>query len=108
MTDEEQILGSWTHSHEEDHNEQQTFRPSSNPLPLARGRRSFTLLPGNRAVVGTPGADDRGVTYDGTWSIDHGSEGDVLKVVLPGWAETFLIVDASSEKLVLQPITPSG
>ena len=68
VIDEAQVLGSWAHSHEEDHDDRQTFRPADQPLPPSRGRTTFTLLPDHRAVVGRPGPDDRGTNDDGTWA----------------------------------------
>ena len=103
VIDDAQVLGAWTHSHEEDHGDRQTFRPADHEFPPSRGRTSFTLLPGHRAVVGRPGPDDRGTKDDGTWSID----GDVLHVRLPGREWTYRVLTAADDHLVLRPIAPS-
>ncbi|MFV8165767.1 hypothetical protein ACNQVK_27325 [Mycobacterium sp. 134] len=108
MIDETQVLGSWTHSHEEDRGATQTFRPADYPLPPSRGRTTFTLLPDHNAVVGTPGPDDRGARQSGSWSVEHQPGRDVLTISLPDWNETFSIVTAEARQLVLTPITPGG
>ena len=104
MIEDAQILGSWRHSHEEDHDQRQTFRPAGYPLPPSRGRTAFTLLADHRAVVGTPGPDDRGARHSGTWSVEHKTTGDVLTVALPDWRESYLVLSASAEQLVVQPV----
>ncbi len=103
MIDEARVLGSWVHSHEEDQGDRQTFRSADHPLPPARGRTRFTLLPGHRAVVGRPGPDDRGTTNDGTWALD----GDVLRVRLPSGESAYHVLTAADDHLVLRPTSPS-
>ncbi len=103
VIDDAQVLGAWAHSHEEDHDDRQTFRPADQPLPPSRGRTTFTLLPDHRAVVGRPGPDDRGTNDDGTWQID----GDVLRVVLPTGESTYQVLTAADDHLELRPISPS-
>ena len=107
MIDDAQLAGSWTHSHEEDHDGLELWRPADYPLPPARGRTTFTLLPDHRAVVGTPGPDDRGTTEGGTWSLEQRPDGDVLIVALPQWQATYLVVAADPEHLELRPPQPS-
>jgi hypothetical protein len=95
------LAGSWVHSHEEDHEGIQVFRPVSYDFPPSRGRESFTLRPDGTAVAGLPGPDDRGIsTDDGNWQL----HGDVLHVRCPGWAATYQIVAASSQRLDLRPV----
>lgn len=107
MIDDVQVLGSWAHSHEEDHDGLQLYRPADHPFPPSRGRTTFTLLPDHRAVVGLPGPDDRGTTDDGTWTLEQRSDGDVLTVDLPAWQATYLVAAAGPGLLELQPILPS-
>lgn len=104
MTDDAQVQGAWTHSHEEDHDDRQTFRPADRQFPPSRGRTTFTLLPDHRAVVGRPGPDDRGTSDDGTWHLD----GDVLRVELPQGASTYHVMAAEGDRLELRPIHPSA
>ena len=100
MPDRETLAGSWTHSHEEDHDDVQVFRPGDYAFPPSRGRQSFTLRPDLSAAAGLPGPDDRGLTTDdGTWQL----EGDVLSVRIPGWEATYQVVAADSDRLELRP-----
>lgn len=103
MTDPGDLVGSWTHAHEEDHDGVHVFRPSDRDFPPSRGRTSFTLRDDRTASAGTPGADDRGRTDDGTWKL----AGDVLTVRCPGWAAAYEVVAAGPQRLDLRPVHPS-
>jgi hypothetical protein len=94
----ETLVGSWTHSHEDDHEGRQVFRPADGDFPPSRGRTTFTLLPDQLALVGTPGPDDRGTTTDGTWSLD----GDVLRIALPHGDATYQVLAADADHLELR------
>lgn len=107
VIDEERLLGSWTHAHEEDDEGVQAFRPASAELPPSRGRTRYTFLPGHRATTGAPGPDDRGTVNDGTWTLESRAEGDVLQVALPDARATYLVVAAAPDLLRLQPVPPS-
>ncbi len=96
------MVGSWSHSHEEDHDGRQVYVSSDVPLPPSRGRTTFTLLADQRAVAGLPGPDDRGHTDGGTWELS----GDVLRVNIPGGTLTFHVEAAAPERLELRPIRP--
>jgi hypothetical protein len=94
------LVGSWSHSHEEDAEGVQVFRPTDYEFPPSRGRTSFTLRPDGTAVAGLPGPDDRGIsTDDGTWQL----QGDVLHVRCPGWTATYVVVSAAPRRLELRP-----
>jgi hypothetical protein len=100
MADERALIGSWTHSHEEDHDDVQVYRPGDAELPPSRGRTSFTLRPDATAAAGLPGPTDSGLrTDDGTWSL----AGDVLHVDCPGWGATYEVVAADPDRLELRP-----
>lgn len=101
MTDQNDVVGSWSHSHEEDHDDIQVFRRSDHEFPPSRGRSSFILGVDNTALAGHPGPLDSGVTTDdGTWQL----EGDVLRVDCPGWAATYEVLAADSDHLELRPV----
>ena len=101
MTDPSSLVGSWVHSHEEDHDGVKVFRSKDYEFPPSRGRTGFTLRPDSTAVAGVPGPVDAGtITDDGTWKL----EGDVLDVDCPGWAATFRVVAADPEHLELRPV----
>lgn len=99
MTQTQFLVGSWVHSHEEDHDGIRVYRPSTTELPPSRGRDSVTLREDGTAVAGLPGPADAGVTTeDGTWRL----EGDVLNVDCPGWTGTYEIVAADGTVLELR------
>jgi hypothetical protein len=100
MIDRDTIVGTWTHAHEEDHDDVQVFRPGSHPLPPSRGRETFTLHANSAVVAAFPGPDDRGESDDGTWSL----EGDVLTIDRPGATSKYELVAADSERLELRPL----
>lgn len=99
--DKSVLNGSWSHSHEEDRDDVQVFRPGDHAFPPSRGRTGFTLRADGTAGVGSPGPDDRGASSEGgTWKL----EGDVLDVRGPGWAATYEVVTADQDHLELRPL----
>ncbi|MTD15410.1 hypothetical protein GIS00_15845 [Nakamurella sp. YIM 132087] len=95
MTHPAELVGSWVHAHEEDHDGLQVYRPAGTPLPPSRGRSSFTLLADGGAALGSPGPDDRGATADGTWSLT----GSVLAVRTPGVELDLDVVTTAPDRL---------
>jgi len=101
VTDRSVLVGSWSHSHEEDHDGLQVFRPGDDELPPSRGRTTLTLRADATAVAGTPGPADVGRLSDGgSWELD----GDVLRVRCPGWTATYEVVSAEPAQLKLRPV----
>ena len=93
------LLQHWVHSHEDDKGGEMVFRPASYDFPLSRGRRSLDLRAKGELHRGAPGADDRPVTSQGSWTLD----GKTLDLTGPGGApEKFEIVSVTPEKLVLR------
>ncbi len=104
MTEQSALVGAWTHAHEEDHAGVEVFRRLGHRLPVSRGRQAFTLRPDLTAVLGTPGADDRGTESAGTWRV----EGQVLRVRCPGWAASYEVLAAEADRLDLRPVPDVG
>ncbi len=98
------VVGSWSHAHEEDHDGLRVYRPSGSGLPPSRGRESFTLHDDASAVRATPGPVDAGVSAQARWSVD----GELLHVEGPGWSAAFEIVSAGPELLELRPVPSEG
>lgn len=96
---QQQILGSWVHSHEEDRDGNMVFRSASFPFPPSRGRRGFTLEEGGELEIHQPGRDDRSVRSSGAWTL----EGNVLTINAPNWSRSYLIKSTDGGTLVLQP-----
>ena len=63
----------WIHSHEEDTADSKVFRPDTYNFPPSRGRFSFELKAGGRAVIHRIGATDRSQTEEGTWRVEDDS-----------------------------------
>lgn len=94
------VVGQWVHSHEDDHDGMQVFRPAPYPFPPARGRTAFTLQPDGSAVTGQPGPVDRGESLEGTWDFT----GNVLTIRGPGRIADYAVLSADSDRLQLRPI----
>lgn len=97
------LLGTWIHSHEENRDGVQVFRPEEYMFPPSRGRASFALRADGSALTGQPGPDDRGVTANGTWEFD----GTVLSVRSPVGTATYEVLAADKERLELRPVPTS-
>jgi lipocalin-like protein len=92
------LHGRWVHSHEEDAGGEQVFRPASFPFPPSRGRRTFELR-GDGSYAGTvPGPTDKPEPGAGTWKLS----GDELELSGDGSTESFHVVSAEPDRLVLR------
>ena len=89
----------WVHSHEEDTDGEQVFRPASYAFPPSRGRSALDLRPDGSYGESAPGPTDRPEEADGTWELD----GDVLKLRTPdGGTRTLNVVSAKPDRLVVR------
>ena len=79
----ENLEGHWVHSHEEDSDDEQVFRPASYRFPPARrGREAIELRPDGTYVESAPGpADAPEESGSGAWKL----EGDRLVVGGAAW-----------------------
>jgi len=100
MVGNEGVVGSWTRSHEEDHEGIQVVRPAHVDLPPARGRFGLTLRPDGSAVSTGPGPVDRGQAADGRWQLT----GKQLSVDGPSGTASYEVVSADADRLELRPI----
>jgi hypothetical protein len=109
-TDEPQLspddlLGAWTHSHEEDPNDgslREVYRPSDREFPLSRGRRAYDFREGNRASVRAIAPADGYTSLDAAWSLEPGN---VLVVREPDGAVRRMHVESvASDRLVLREL----
>ena len=103
-----ELYGTWVHSHEEDADGLEVYRPAGFPFPPARGRSSFTLGPDGAGSTGSPGPVDRGTQAPAQWEL-AGTELSVLPVgdtaVAP---ERFDVVAIEPERLTLRPTSRGG
>ncbi|HEX8609627.1 MAG TPA: hypothetical protein VF679_13375 [Pedobacter sp.] len=90
----------WVHSFEEDTDDAIVYRPENFDFPMARGRVSMELKD-NGALKGFQiGRNDIPAPDTGSWEL----EGERLLIKYPNQedGQTFLIKEASDEKLVLK------
>lgn len=65
------------HSHEEDTDDIQIYRPSTHKFPLSRGRRGFEIKRNGQFIHHGIGPDDRIRKVNGNWTNE---EPDIIKV----------------------------
>ncbi len=94
------LVGSWTHSHEEDSGEEMVFRPASHAFPPSRGRLSLELCADDTYAESSPGPVDVPEESQGHWAL----EGD--RLVLEGKGErpghAWQIVAAEADRLAVR------
>jgi len=97
----EALIGSWTHSHEEDSGDLVVYRPSSYAFPRSRGRDSFELAADGTLAGRGIGPDDRSVASSGRWELS--AEGRLALRPGAGRPErAFEVVSAAPDRLVLR------
>lgn len=74
-------LKHWVRAQEEDQQGLNVYRPADYPLPPARGRTGFELLPDGEAVYYGIGPTDRSETIPGRWVFEEPAR---LEIELPG------------------------
>ena len=74
-------LQHWVRAQEEDQADLTVYRPATYPLPPARGRAGFELLPDGEAVYYGIGPTDRMETLRGRWVFEAPAQ---LQIELPG------------------------
>ena len=96
------LAKTWVHSHEEDKEGLQVFRPADYPLPPARGRDALRLEADGSLVKSIPGPDDRTSTQPaGKWKVDG------KKLILEqqgGTSKEYVIERVDPDKLLLRPL----
>ena len=66
----ERLIGRWVHSHEEDTETEQVFRPPDHPFPPSRGREAWELRVDGTLTVRRPGPTDAPQEAEGTWLLE--------------------------------------
>ena len=95
------LHGRWVHSHEEDSEGEQVFRPEGYAFPPSRGRSVIDLQSGGSYGETRPGPTDRPEEGEGgSWRVD----GDVLELHgADGSVRRLKISSASPDRLVVKP-----
>lgn len=97
-----QIVGSWVHAHERDHDDARVFAEGTTPLPPSRGRRRLKLLPDGTFAEAMAGADDRLAVSSGTYAYDGNML--TLKYDDPSRPETKLKTSLSPDGKTLETV----
>jgi hypothetical protein len=95
------LVGSWTHSHEEDSGDLVVYRPTSYAFPRSRGRDSFELAADGSLVERAIGPADRSVPSPGRWELSEDGR-LVLRPGAGGPERAFEVVSAAPDLLVLR------
>jgi hypothetical protein len=97
-----ELAKKWIHSHEEDNEGAQVFRPANYPFPPARGRDALDLGADGSLVKSIPGPDDRmSATPAGSWKV----VGKKLILQRPdGTNNEYAIESLDPDKLLLRPL----
>lgn len=100
------IAKNWIHSHEEDAEGTQVFRPAGYPFPSARGRDALALDTDGTLRRTIPGPDDRSSQMPaGSWKLD----GRRLILQQQGSErKEFSIESVSPDRLLLRPLKTSS
>src|ERR671920_101558 len=70
----------WTHSHEEDYDDIQVYRPSTFNFPLSRGRIAFEIEKNGTFIQYGIGPDDTRKKVEGNWTIGEEEEPNTIKI----------------------------
>lgn len=68
--DKRKLAQRWLHSHEEDSEGNQVYRPADFPFPPSRGRDGFELRADGTLVDRGIGPTDRPQKTEGTWKLE--------------------------------------
>jgi hypothetical protein len=71
MSERDDIVRHWVHSHEEDTPNALVYRPDTYKFPPSRGRTALELHPDGTYVGADIGADDRPTRTTGNWSLNQ-------------------------------------
>ena len=98
---EQQLLGTWMHSHEEDKEGNQVYRRGEYDFPPARGRTGFELNKGGECVYLGIAARDGTEKRNCTWQIDTNNMEFTIRFA-DGRSDTMTIVSIADDKLVVR------
>ncbi len=98
-TELEQLKQKWTHSFEEDNEEEQVFRPSGFSFNRSRGRSHFDLKENGDMSGYQIGRNDAPAEITGSWRIDGNN---LVLQFLDGTTQVFPIKEVHEDKLVVK------
>src|SRR5262245_12148444 len=94
------LLGRWFHSHEEDSEGLQVYRPARYKFPPARGRRGFEFRDGGELVYLGIARTDGAAPMPGAWAIEGGDR--VRISVTTGSVQPYVLQVVSCDKETLK------
>jgi len=97
------LVGRWFHSHEEDAEGLQVYRPASYKFPPARGRRGYEFRDGGELVYLGIARTDGAEPMAGAWALDAG---DRLRISVKNanvQPVALQVVSCSAEMLKVRP-----
>lgn len=94
----------WIHSHEEDTESQEVYRPATFSFPPARGRSGFELRADHSCIYVGIGRGDGEQEIDGSWRYEGESERD-LRIDCAGVNRAMHIAVLEEDKLVVSKET---
>ncbi|MBG6233647.1 hypothetical protein IWX76_000202 [Pedobacter sp. CAN_A7] len=101
MTDTElqQLQRKWTHSFEEDNEQEQVYRPADFPFNRSRGRSQFDLKENGEVASFQIGRNDVPEQITGSWRL----EGDNLLIIFhDGTSQVLSVKEVNEDKLVVK------
>ena len=97
---EAMLVGAWLHVPEDDQHGERVFRPRSQHLPPARGRRGYEFHPDGSLTKISSGSTDQTVTSSGRWSADPQGR---IYIRVPGEPEEILeVIAQDKDRLVVK------
>ncbi|SFO05926.1 hypothetical protein [Mycetocola miduiensis] len=95
------LIGRWMHSHEEDTDTTEIYRPEEYAFPPARGRTGYEFMPDGQAIyIGIAAADGSTETH-GRWELDADDRVSVTAEDPRIERRVLHVQDCSPDKLVL-------
>lgn len=92
----------WVHSHEEDTDKEQVFRPATFKFPPSRGRKAFELKPDGRLVSTGIGPTDRPQEAEGTWRLEEGNKLAFYETAQSAPKQVMQIASLDGDRLVIK------
>jgi len=97
VTTPSELCGHWVHSHEEDGEGAEVYRPLGWRFPLARGRTAFEIKPDGEFVQHGPGPTDVSTSRKGRW---QAVAPDRISISMPGQKSYELHISSAGPDLL--------
>ncbi|MFI5893460.1 hypothetical protein ACIA5D_25485 [Actinoplanes sp. NPDC051513] len=95
--------GRWTHSHEEDHDGVEVYRPAGYDFPPARGRSGIEFRPDGTYIDWAIGRGDANEARPGRW--EPAAAGG-LRIITAGEQRVLVVALVAPDRLEIRPGGP--